>query len=171
MATIGGASSRRPSPGASSSRLMKWLLEKHAIVIAAGGGGIDRLRPERRAQAGRRSNVDRQGFATELLARWRRPYVMLTDADAVYEGWARQRSARSGARRPTPCARDELRCRFDGTEGRGRVPPSRAPPAGARRSASCHATAEDPRWRGRHDDRHVRDRDRLRALNWSPSGG
>jgi carbamate kinase len=63
-------------------RPIKWLLEKHTIVIAAGGGGIRQPTPEP-AQAGRH----RCGAttATELLARELGAdlYVMLTDADAV----------------------------------------------------------------------------------------
>jgi carbamate kinase len=71
-------------------RPMKWLLEKHTIVIAAGGGGIPTAydpNAERRL-VGVECVIDKD-LATELLARELGAdlYVMLTDADAVYDGW------------------------------------------------------------------------------------
>jgi carbamate kinase len=71
-------------------RPMKWLLEKHAIVIAAGGGGIPTAYDPNaeRKLVGVECVIDKD-LATELLARelGADVYVMLTDADAVYEGW------------------------------------------------------------------------------------
>ncbi|MBE2245213.1 MAG: carbamate kinase [Burkholderiaceae bacterium] len=71
-------------------RPMKWLLDKHTIVIAAGGGGI----PTAYDPAGERKLIGVEcvidkDLATELLARELGAdlYVMLTDADAVYESW------------------------------------------------------------------------------------
>ena len=86
-------------------RPMKWLLEKHTIVIAAGGGGIPTAydpQAERRL-VGVECVIDKD-LATELLARELNAdlYVMLTDADAVYEGWGTP--ARRAIRRATPDA-------------------------------------------------------------------
>jgi carbamate kinase len=71
-------------------RPMKWLLEKHTIVIAAGGGGIPTAYDPtaERKLVGVECVIDKD-LATELLARELGAdlYVMLTDADAVYEGW------------------------------------------------------------------------------------
>lgn len=71
-------------------RPMKWLLEKHTIVIAAGGGGIPTAYDPHaeRKLVGVECVIDKD-LATELLARELGAdlYVMLTDADAVYDGW------------------------------------------------------------------------------------
>ena len=71
-------------------RPIRWLLEQHTVVIAAGGGGIPAAYDTagRRQLSGIECVIDKD-LATELLARelnadW---FVMLTDADAVYEGW------------------------------------------------------------------------------------
>ena len=84
---------------------MKWLLDKHTIVIAAGGGGIPAayLPGEPRRLAGVECVIDKD-LATELLARELGAdlYVMLTDADAVYEGWGTP--ARRAIRRASPDA-------------------------------------------------------------------
>lgn len=86
-------------------RPMKWLLEKHTIVIAAGGGGIPAayLPGEPRKLAGIECVIDKD-LATELLARELGAdlYVMLTDADAVYEGWGTP--AQRAIRRASPDA-------------------------------------------------------------------
>lgn len=71
-------------------RPMKWLLEKHTIVIAAGGGGIPTAYDPQaeRKLVGVECVIDKD-LATELLARELAAdlYVMLTDADAVYVDW------------------------------------------------------------------------------------
>jgi carbamate kinase len=78
-------------------RPIQWLLERHTIVIAAGGGGIPAAyQPgEPRKLAGIECVIDKD-LATELLARELKAdlYVMLTDADAVYADWGK----------PTQCA-------------------------------------------------------------------
>ncbi|MBL8351109.1 MAG: carbamate kinase [Burkholderiaceae bacterium] len=71
-------------------RPIQWLLERHTIVIAAGGGGIPAAyQPgSPRKLAGIECVIDKD-LATELLARELNAdcYVMLTDADAVYVDW------------------------------------------------------------------------------------
>jgi carbamate kinase len=83
-------------------RPIRWLLEQHTVVIAAGGGGIPAAYDTagRRQLSGIECVIDKD-LATELLARelqadW---FVMLTDADAVYEGWGTpsQRAIRSAS--------------------------------------------------------------------------
>jgi carbamate kinase len=73
-------------------RPMKWLLEKHTIVIAAGGGGIPTAYDPKaeRKLVGVECVIDKD-LATELLARELGAdlYVMLTDADAVYVDWGK----------------------------------------------------------------------------------
>ncbi len=78
-------------------RQIKWLLEKGAIVICAGGGGIPVMYTDRTAPAssgpdkelvGIEAVIDKD-FASGLLASGIEAdyFVMATDADAVYEGW------------------------------------------------------------------------------------
>lgn len=73
-------------------RPIKWLLERHTVVIAAGGGGIPAayVPGGQRQLAGVECVIDKD-FATELLARELQAdlYVMLTDADAVYVDWGK----------------------------------------------------------------------------------
>jgi carbamate kinase len=86
-------------------RPIQWLLERHTIVIAAGGGGIPAAyQPgEPRKLAGIECVIDKD-LATELLARELKAdlYVMLTDADAVYVDWAKP--TQRAIRRATPDA-------------------------------------------------------------------
>jgi len=71
-------------------RPIKWLLERNAIVIAAGGGGIPTMyeRGNGHLLAGVECVIDKD-FASELLARDLDAdlFVMLTDTDAVYLDW------------------------------------------------------------------------------------
>ncbi|HMN77829.1 MAG TPA: carbamate kinase [Burkholderiaceae bacterium] len=91
-------------------RPMKWLLEKHTIVIAAGGGGIPTAYDPNaeRKLVGVECVIDKD-LATELLARELGAdlYVMLTDADAVYEGWGT--STQRAIRRASPEALSAMR--------------------------------------------------------------
>jgi carbamate kinase len=84
-------------------RPMKWLLEKHTIVIAAGGGGIPTTYDPNaeRKLVGVECVIDKD-LATELLARELGAdlYVMLTDADAVYVDWGQPKQR--AIRRATP---------------------------------------------------------------------
>src|SRR5262249_8830973 len=73
-------------------RPIKWLLERNAIVIAAGGGGIPTMYDPKadRKLIGVECVIDKD-FATELLARELGAdlFVVLTDADAVYVDWGK----------------------------------------------------------------------------------
>ncbi|HSW23917.1 MAG TPA: carbamate kinase [Burkholderiaceae bacterium] len=86
-------------------RPIKWLLEKHTIVIAAGGGGIPAVYEAGadRKLVGIECVIDKD-LATELLARdlGADLLVMLTDADAVYVDWGKP--TQKAIRRATPDA-------------------------------------------------------------------
>jgi carbamate kinase len=80
-------------------RAIQWLLEHDTIVIAAGGGGIPTMyQPGAdRKLVGAECVIDKD-LASALLAKEVDAdlFVMLTDTDAVYEGWgtAGQRAIR-----------------------------------------------------------------------------
>src|SRR5947209_11998826 len=90
-------------------RPIKWLLEKHTIVIAAGGGGIPAVYEagKTRQLAGIECVIDKD-FATELLARELDAdlLVMLTDAEAVYTDWGKP--TQKAVRRATPDALEAM---------------------------------------------------------------
>jgi carbamate kinase len=69
-------------------RQIEWLLEKGAVVICAGGGGIPTMYVGDRRLIGVEAVIDKD-FASQLLAEGIRAdrFVMATDADAVYTGW------------------------------------------------------------------------------------
>jgi carbamate kinase len=91
-------------------RPIKWLLERHTIVIAAGGGGIPAVyggAGAERKLAGIECVIDKD-LASELLARdlGADMLVMLTDADAVYVDWGKP--SQRAIRRATPDALSAL---------------------------------------------------------------
>jgi len=90
-------------------RPIRWLLEKHAIVIAAGGGGIPAAyeQGKERQLAGVECVIDKD-LATELLARELKAdlLVMLTDADAVFADWGKP--TQRAIRRASPQALAEM---------------------------------------------------------------
>ncbi|WP_193181695.1 carbamate kinase [Nisaea sediminum] len=69
-------------------RPLRWLIERGAIVICAGGGGIPTVRDESGKLRGIEAVIDKD-LASELLARELDAdlYLMATDVDAVYAGW------------------------------------------------------------------------------------
>ncbi|HET7528594.1 MAG TPA: carbamate kinase [Burkholderiaceae bacterium] len=86
-------------------RPIKWLLERHTIVIAAGGGGIPAAYEpgKERHLAGIECVIDKD-LASELLARELGAdlLVMLTDAEAVYVDWGKP--TQKAIRRASPDA-------------------------------------------------------------------
>jgi carbamate kinase len=81
---------------------IKWLLEKNAVVIAAGGGGIPTMYEpgKKRHLIGVECVIDKD-LATELLARELNAdlFVILTDTAAVYVDWGKptQKQIRSAS--------------------------------------------------------------------------
>src|SRR5215469_14644714 len=71
-------------------RPIRWLLEKGAIVIAAGGGGIPTIYEPGRKLRGIEAVIDKD-LCSELLARELGAdlFIMATDADAVFENWGK----------------------------------------------------------------------------------
>ena len=71
-------------------RPIKWLLEKGAVVIVAGGGGIPTVYDADRKLHGIEAVIDKD-LCSELLARELKAdlFIMATDADAVFENWGK----------------------------------------------------------------------------------
>ena len=71
-------------------RPIKWLLEKGAVVIAAGGGGIPTVYEPGRKLRGIEAVIDKD-LCSELLARELGAdlFIMATDAAAVFENWGK----------------------------------------------------------------------------------
>lgn len=73
-------------------RPVKWLLEKHTVVICAGGGGIPTmyLKDGTRTLVGVEAVIDKD-LASELLSRELDAdlFVMATDVDGVYLNWSK----------------------------------------------------------------------------------
>ena len=70
-------------------RPIKWLLEHDTVVICAGGGGIPTIHDGDGTRRGTEAVIDKD-LASELLARELAAdlFIMATDVDAVYVGWA-----------------------------------------------------------------------------------
>ncbi len=97
-----GASWRRVVPSPRPQRIfeirpMRWLLERGAVVICAGGGGIPTAyaRDRERYLVGVEAVIDKD-LATSLLARELDAdlFVMATDVDGVYTDWGTPSQAR-----------------------------------------------------------------------------
>jgi carbamate kinase len=78
-------------------RPIRWLLDKGAVVICAGGGGVPTMyasKAERRL-IGVEAVIDKD-LASELLAREVAAdlFVMITDVDGVYLDWGTERQRR-----------------------------------------------------------------------------
>jgi len=67
---------------------IRWLLDKGAVVICAGGGGIPTMYEDDRRLVGVEAVIDKD-FASGLLAEGigADRFIMATDADAVYVDW------------------------------------------------------------------------------------
>jgi carbamate kinase len=93
-----GDSFRRVVPSPMPQRIfglepLEWLLERGCVVICAGGGGIPVMYTDEPAPAGRQlvgvEAVIDKDLASALLARDLRAdaLAIVTDVDAVYDGW------------------------------------------------------------------------------------
>jgi carbamate kinase len=93
-----GDSFRRVVPSPLPQRIfglepLEWLLDQGCVVICAGGGGIPVMYTDESAPAGRQlvgvEAVIDKDLASALLARDLRAdaLAIVTDVDAVYEGW------------------------------------------------------------------------------------
>src|ERR671912_445183 len=91
-------------------RPIRWLLDKDVVVICAGGGGVPTmfLPDGARTLVGVEAVIDKD-FASQLLARevGADLYVMATDVDGVYTGWATPEQRKLG--QVTPSQLRELR--------------------------------------------------------------
>jgi carbamate kinase len=78
-------------------RPIRWLLDKGAVVICAGGGGVPTMfaSSDERMLVGVEAVIDKD-LASELLAREVEAdlFVMATDVDGVYEDWGTSRERR-----------------------------------------------------------------------------
>ena len=84
-----------------------WLLERGAVVICAGGGGIPTMPTRRRARrSGRVEAVIDKDLASELLAEdvGADLFLMATDVDGVYLDWGTPEQRRLGQVTPEELA-------------------------------------------------------------------
>ena len=83
---------------------ISWLLDKGAVVICAGGGGIPTM-PDHGTLAGVEAVIDKD-LASELLAEDVRAdlFLMATDVDGVYADWGTPRQRRLGQVTPEELA-------------------------------------------------------------------
>ncbi|RAN32240.1 carbamate kinase [Hyphomonas pacifica] len=91
---------RRVVPSPAPRRILelepiRWVLDRGAVVICAGGGGIPTQRTRVGALQGIEAVIDKD-FASELLARELGAdlFVMATDVDGVYTDWGKSSQRR-----------------------------------------------------------------------------
>ncbi len=108
-----GAAWRRVVPSPKPQRILEiepitWLLERGAVVICAGGGGIPTMYPSSGpgALSGAEAVIDKD-LASELLAEDVAAdlFVMTTDVDGVYAGWGTPQQRRLDEITPAELAR------------------------------------------------------------------
>ncbi len=89
-------------------RVVEWLVERGVIVICTGGGGIPTMLTPDGVLVGVEAVIDKD-FAGALLARslGAEVFLMLTDADAVYQDWGTEQAR--AIRLAAPDALDGLR--------------------------------------------------------------
>ena len=162
-----GDSFRRVVPSPLPRRIfgiepLEWLLERDCVVICAGGGGIPVMYADEPAPAGRQlvgvEAVIDKDLASALLAKDLRADALLiiTDVDAVYDGWGTPDAACDPPRDAGRPRRERVRRGLDGAEGARRLLVRRGDRR-ARRDRLDPRHARAPSRRGRHD-RHARGR-------------
>jgi carbamate kinase len=111
-----GTAWRRVVPSPEPRRILEiqpitWLLERGAVVICAGGGGIPTLYPSSGSGevVGVEAVIDKD-FASELLAEdvGADLFVMATDVDGVYLHWGQPEARRLGRVTPEELAGHEF---------------------------------------------------------------
>jgi carbamate kinase len=114
-----GAAWRRVVPSPEPRRILEiapiaWLLERGAVLICAGGGGIPTMYPSSGpgALAGAEAVIDKD-LASELLAEdiGADLFVMATDVDGVYLDWGSPEQRRLGRVTPEELAGYEFAAR------------------------------------------------------------
>ena len=132
-----GPAWRRVVPSPQPRRILEiepitWLLDRGAVVICAGGGGIPMMYPSSGpgALVGVEAVIDKD-LASELLAEdvGADLFLMATDVDGVYVGWGTAQQRRLGTVTPQELTRYEFAagsmgpkveaaCRFAATTGK-----------------------------------------------------
>ncbi len=111
-----GATWRRVVPSPQPRRILEiepisWLLERGAVVICAGGGGIPTMHPSSGPDAllGVEAVIDKD-LASELLAEdlGADLFLMVTDVDGVYLHWGTPQQQRLGQVTPEDLTRYEF---------------------------------------------------------------
>jgi carbamate kinase len=111
-----GSAWRRVVPSPKPTQILEiepitWLLERGAVVICAGGGGIPTVHPSAKsdALAGVEAVIDKD-FASELLAENVAAdlFLMATDVDGVYLDWGTPQQRRLGEVTPEELAGHEF---------------------------------------------------------------
>jgi len=111
-----GSAWRRVVPSPKPRQILEiepitWLLERGAVVICAGGGGIPTVHPSAKpdALAGVEAVIDKD-FASELLAENVAAdlFLMATDVDGVYLDWGTPQQRRLGEVTPEELAGHEF---------------------------------------------------------------
>ena len=88
---------------------IKWLLERDAIVVCAGGGGIPMVRNKTGALEGIDGVIDKDRASALLASQLEADVLVLaTDVDAVYEDWEDRRE--HPIRQATPDDLARLQC-------------------------------------------------------------
>ena len=138
---------------------MRWVLERGAVVICAGGGGIPTMyaRGEDRRLVGVEAVIDKD-LASSLLARDLEAdlYVMATDVDAVYRDWGTPEQTRLDHVTP-----EELAAMQFPAGSMGPKVDAAARVRGGHRQAGRDRLARTDRWTGRGDRRDERRPGRL----------
>ena len=100
--------------------MVEWLLERGVVVICTGGGGIPTILTPDGVLVGVEAVIDKD-HAGALLARsvGAEVFLMLTDAEAVWDKWGAPDARAIRSASPEAMERLTFRCRVHGAEGDG----------------------------------------------------